>query len=39
MTVSRIQALESLGFKWDGRFVAGEERLSELIGCRKIHKH
>jgi hypothetical protein len=41
MTTFRIQALESLGFKWDGdgRGAAWEGRLSELAEYHKIHGH
>jgi hypothetical protein len=37
MTLSRIQALERLGFQWDCYGAAWEERLSELADYRKIH--
>jgi hypothetical protein len=39
MTLSRIQALESLGFEWDSYGAAWEDRLSELADYRKIHGH
>jgi hypothetical protein len=45
MTLSRIQALESLGFEWDCSVAANtavaawEHRLSELADYRKIHGH
>ncbi len=42
MTLSRIQALESLGFEWKPSRVcvtAWEDRLSELADYRKIHGH
>jgi hypothetical protein len=39
ITLSRIQALESLGFEWDSRGAACERRFIEFTGCRKIHKH
>ena len=42
MTVSRIQELERLGFKWRVTRVcsgAWEERLSELADFRRIHGH
>jgi hypothetical protein len=40
MTLSRIQALESLGFKWSVLVTAArEDRLSELADYRKIHGH
>jgi hypothetical protein len=39
MTNPRIQALERLGFEWDRRRAAWEDRLSELADYRKIHGH
>jgi competence protein ComGC len=44
MTLSRIHALESLGFEWDSRRVATwdatwELRMSELADYHKIHGH
>jgi hypothetical protein len=39
MTPLRIQALESLGFEWDYRETAWEDRLSELADYRKHHGH
>jgi hypothetical protein len=39
MTHSRIQKLETLGFKWDNRGAAWEDCLSELADYRKIHGH
>jgi hypothetical protein len=39
MTTLRIQDLESLGFEWDSRGAAWEDRLSELDDYRKIHGH
>jgi hypothetical protein len=39
MTLSRIQALERLGFEWVCVTVTWEERLSELAEYRKIHGH
>jgi hypothetical protein len=41
MTLSRIQELESLGFKWRVYYVhaAWEDRLSELADYRRIHGH
>jgi hypothetical protein len=41
MTLSRIQALESLGFEWewDSHGAAWEDRLSELASYRKTHGH
>jgi hypothetical protein len=39
MTISRIQALESLGFEWDCRGTAWKDRFSELADYRKIHGH
>jgi hypothetical protein len=39
MTLSRIQELESLGFKWSIYSTAWEDRLSELAEYRKIHGH
>jgi hypothetical protein len=39
MTISRTQALESLGFKWDCSSNAWEVRLSELADYRKIYGH
>jgi uncharacterized protein YutD len=39
MTLSRIQKLESLGFEWDIRGTAWEERFSELNDYRKTHGH
>jgi hypothetical protein len=39
MTTCRIQKLESLGFEWDSRGTAWEDRLSELADYRKIHGH
>jgi hypothetical protein len=39
MTLSRIQALENLGFEWDSHGAAWEYRLSELTDYRKIHGH
>jgi hypothetical protein len=38
ITLSRMQALESLGFEW-GVCVTWEDRLSELADYRKIHGH
>jgi hypothetical protein len=35
MTLSRIQALESLGFEWDSRGATWEDRLIELADYRK----
>jgi hypothetical protein len=39
MTLSRIQQLESLGFEWDSRGAAWEDRLIELAAYREIHGH
>jgi hypothetical protein len=39
MTLSRIEILESLGFKWDSYSAAWKDRLSELAEFRKIHGH
>ena len=39
MTLSRIQTMEKLGFEWDNRGAAWEDRLSELADYRKIHGH
>jgi hypothetical protein len=39
MTNFRIQELESLGFKWDSRGAAWEDRLSELADYCKIKGH
>jgi hypothetical protein len=39
ITTVRIQALEGLGFKWNGNGAAWEDRLSELAKYRKIHGH
>jgi hypothetical protein len=39
MTLSRIQALESLGFEWDTRGAVWEACLRELAEYRKIHGH
>jgi hypothetical protein len=39
MTLSRIQKLESLGFRWDCYVAAWEDRLSELADYHKIHGH
>jgi hypothetical protein len=39
MTLSRIQALESLGFEWHNRGADYELRLSELADYRRIHGH
>jgi hypothetical protein len=39
MTLSRVQALESLGFEWDTYGTAWEDRLNELADYRKIHGH
>jgi hypothetical protein len=40
MTPSRIQELESLGFKWgDSHSATWEDRLNELADFRKIHGH
>jgi hypothetical protein len=39
MTLSRMHKLESLGFEWDKRGSAWEDRLSELADYRKIHGH
>jgi hypothetical protein len=39
MTLTRIQALESLGFEYDSHGAAWEERLSELADYRKEHGH
>ena len=38
MTLSRVQALESMGFEWEV-FTAWEGRLGELADYRKIHRH
>jgi hypothetical protein len=37
MTLSRIQALECLGFEWDSLGATWKDRLSELAAYRKIH--
>jgi hypothetical protein len=39
ITLPRIEALESLGFEWDSRGTAWEDRLSELADFRKVHRH
>jgi hypothetical protein len=39
MTLSRIQALESLGLEWKITGTAWGDRLSELADYRKIHGH
>jgi hypothetical protein len=39
MTALRIQALESVGVKWNFRSTAWEDRLSELADYRKIYGH
>jgi hypothetical protein len=39
MTLSRIQALESLAFAWDCYGATWEVRLSELADYRRIHGH
>jgi hypothetical protein len=39
MTLSRTQALESLGFEWVSQDATWEVRLSELADYRKIHGH
>jgi hypothetical protein len=39
ITLSRIRALESLGFKWGSYTAAWEDRLSELADYHKIHGH
>jgi hypothetical protein len=41
ITLSRIQALESLGFRWGSRdsTCTWEDRLSELADFRKVHGH
>jgi hypothetical protein len=39
MTLSRIQELESLGFKWGVCFTAWEDRLKELADYCRIHGH
>jgi hypothetical protein len=39
ITLSRIQELESLGFKWDRYFAAWQDRLSELADYCKEHGH
>jgi hypothetical protein len=39
MTPSRLQALESLGFKWKVYAPTWEDRLSELAEYRKTHGH
>jgi hypothetical protein len=39
MTLSRIEKLEGLGFKWNSRGEAWEGRLSELARYRKKHGH
>jgi hypothetical protein len=39
MTLSRIQQLESLGFEWDSRGAAWENRLIEVAAYREIHGH
>jgi hypothetical protein len=39
MTNFRIQELENLGFEWDMRGTAWEDRLSELTDYCKIHGH
>jgi hypothetical protein len=37
MTLSRIQALEGLGFEWDSSGAFWKNRLSELVDYRKIY--
>jgi hypothetical protein len=39
MTLFRLQKMESLGFEWNSRSAAGEDRLSELADYRKNHGH
>jgi hypothetical protein len=39
MTLSRIQALESMGFEWRASLAAWKNRLSELVDYCKIHGH
>jgi hypothetical protein len=39
ITLSRIQALETLGFEWFTRSTSWEDRLSELADYRKIYGH
>jgi hypothetical protein len=39
MTLSRIQALESLGFEWDSHSAVWKDRMIELANYRKIHGH
>jgi hypothetical protein len=39
MTLSRIQELERLGFEWDTRGAAWQDRLTELADYRKIYGH
>jgi hypothetical protein len=39
MTLSRIQALESMGFEWDVSLTTWEDRLSELADYHKIQGH
>jgi hypothetical protein len=39
MTTSRIRELEKLGFEWNSRSDAWDDRLSELAAFRKIHGH
>jgi hypothetical protein len=39
MTLSRTQALESLGFKWNRHGATWDDRLSQLADYRRIHGH
>jgi hypothetical protein len=39
MTLSRIEALEGLGFEWRGCGATWEDRLDELADYRKVHGH
>jgi hypothetical protein len=39
MTLSRIQALEDIGFEWDSHGAAWGDRLSDLADYRRIHGH
>jgi hypothetical protein len=39
ITLSRIQALESLGFEWDSQGANWEHRFSELTEYHGIHRH
>jgi hypothetical protein len=39
MTLARIKALKSLGFKWGSRTASWEDRLSELADYRKSYGH